>query len=123
MTGRVSRGEIMDEDSGVGVRCQDMVFGDGFEETDVAVAEGVIGGSHEGHEASGVIEAGECRVYGGENRDAWELDVEFKALTKPYVLFARGPVIIDAKVESSGYPAIDYLPQNRHARGEKNLKE
>ena len=52
-----------------------------------------------------------------------ELDVEFKALTKPYVLFARGPVIIDAKVESSGYPAIAYFPQNRNAGGEKNLKE
>jgi hypothetical protein len=70
MTGRVSSGEIMDKDSGVGIRCQDMVCGDGFEESDVAVGGGVVGGPHEGHEASGVIEAGECRVYGGEDCDA-----------------------------------------------------
>jgi hypothetical protein len=51
-----------------------------------------------------------------------ELEVEFKALTKPYVLFARGPVIIDAKVESSGYPAIAYCPQNRNAGGRKTSR-
>lgn len=33
-----------------------------------------------------------------------ELDVEFRASTKPNELFARGPVTKLANVESSGYP-------------------
>ena len=49
---------------------------------------------------------GHAELIGAKTVRREELEVEFRALTKPYLLFARGPVITDAKVESSGYPKI-----------------
>ena len=59
MVGRVACGESLHEEGGVDVGWEDMVCGDGFEESDVAVSGRDVGGGEEGLDARVVVEAGE----------------------------------------------------------------